>query len=225
MHVALLLSFAQMENESTSFEVFSELPMDEVAEVKGEIKLLYEIKDVLDELNIMSVLLQDQRRVFKTLDNIVRSIDTNLFLSNKAEKCGDYRKESFDQIHTLQREKGKVSATHSETDEGETDKGETGEQEMDHDAAPITAHDDLDEEGISAIQYPKSKKIETNLKRTRATPIRERNVVNIWGHRVDTHTTSLPMELVNSSIEDVEGMIDRANQTRKAVWTLLNSSR
>jgi hypothetical protein len=65
-----------MQDEADSFKKFiehKEQNENELVAITEETKWLGKIKDVLDELNIMAVLFDDQKRIIKTMDGIVKS--------------------------------------------------------------------------------------------------------------------------------------------------------
>ena len=82
--------------ETTRFEKFKNLAATTVAEIKDEIASLYEIKDLIDELNIMAVLFQDQKKVFKTLDNLVWTIDADQNLHSDLDTSEELEQENID---------------------------------------------------------------------------------------------------------------------------------
>jgi hypothetical protein len=64
-----------MQEETLSFEAFDDLGKTQppiAAKIDKEIEWLGEIKDVLDELNTMTVLYNDQKRILKQFDDIMR---------------------------------------------------------------------------------------------------------------------------------------------------------
>jgi len=188
MGLCICLTRSQSEKETQYFEEFTKLPTDDVAEIKGEIESLYKIKDVLDELNIMSVLFHDQRRVFKDLQNILQSTHAD-----------QYRNMDL-QISTF-KPSSDLDQDDSEEEAAEFAKGDTSNKE-DH----------------SIGQFPDN--IQKDKKRTGRVDMntpQKRNKVKIMSPWDEVFTATLPMDVVNFSIEDVKGMIGRANQARKAV--------
>ncbi|KAE9365823.1 hypothetical protein N431DRAFT_487728 [Stipitochalara longipes BDJ] len=63
------------EAEANLFGAFKLAGGNQVVNIKYEIDLLAVIKDILDELNIMNMLFDDQRKVLRLMDDIVRSVD------------------------------------------------------------------------------------------------------------------------------------------------------
>ncbi|KAH8897347.1 hypothetical protein GQ53DRAFT_818617 [Thozetella sp. PMI_491] len=64
---------SQTQEEAVLFKEFTELGQSDVADISTEIKLLAQIKDTLDESNIIRILFDNQQRVLKVLDAIVPS--------------------------------------------------------------------------------------------------------------------------------------------------------
>jgi hypothetical protein len=66
-----------MQKQATAFEEFQALSEDpqkesQLADINNEIRWLWHIKDVFDELIIMANLFESQKRGFQVLDNVVR---------------------------------------------------------------------------------------------------------------------------------------------------------
>jgi hypothetical protein len=79
------LTTNQMQEETLSFEAFDDLGKTQPpipAKIDKEIEWLGEIKDVLDELNTMTVLYNDQKRILKQFDDIMRRRQSQRGMSN-----------------------------------------------------------------------------------------------------------------------------------------------
>jgi len=61
-------------NTAEAIVVLQEIGHTNSLDITQEIKLLREIKDIQDELNIMSILFEDQRKVLKTMESIIHSM-------------------------------------------------------------------------------------------------------------------------------------------------------
>ncbi|KAI8937014.1 hypothetical protein NX059_006237 [Plenodomus lindquistii] len=77
--VGITLTNRKMQEETASFSDFISAKSSELVSIAAEIRWLWEIKDVLDELNIMTVLFNDQRRIIKLFE------DTNTMAHTKPD--------------------------------------------------------------------------------------------------------------------------------------------
>jgi hypothetical protein len=78
------------------FKKFAMLKKEDLADISREIELLSEIKDVLDELNIMAVLFDDQQKVLKQMDCIL-SEDQAEMLANEQGQGNTSQKREMNQ--------------------------------------------------------------------------------------------------------------------------------
>lgn len=184
-----------MQSEATSFKDFKELPTTKVADIVKEIASLWEIKDVIDELNIMAVLFQDQKRVFKDLDALVWAI--------------------YGQHLRLESNK---------TTEREQNATEIEDAGMDREPEVYT-HEFLYDMVARAREMEREEQLESKRGSEFHGVHPVANTASVWRLRDEGRTPSLPIEWVNTSIDDINGMMDRANTVQKAVRTLWLYSR
>lgn len=177
-----------MESEAESFTLFKKLSPDQVADIKEEIDSLWEIKDVIDELNIMTVLFQNQKGVFKALDNLVWAIDVDqhLFLESNVKN------EIDEQRHKVNESEDAVQSP-----------------------GPEVFSDEL-----VTFSEPKNEKAESKRDSEFHGFHHSTKTASIWRHRGESRAPSLPIEWVNTSIDDIKGMMDRANTVQRDVSVL-----
>ncbi len=71
-----LVSSHCQDDKRKAMELLQKIGRIQILDITQEISLLREIKDIQDELNIISMLFEDQRKVLKTMDSIFRSLGT-----------------------------------------------------------------------------------------------------------------------------------------------------
>ncbi|ORY12883.1 hypothetical protein BCR34DRAFT_286855 [Clohesyomyces aquaticus] len=185
--------------ESTLFEAFKGLEANEVAEIKDEISLLHEIKDVLDELNIMSVLYQDQRKVIKALAQVEQSIGAE---KHARDTTGS---ENFppDELNSSETLPTTVSST--SIDDEHFGKARPG--------AFVQRED---------VSFKRDNKTGSAFKNRAQLDGRKATKTGLWSHGGGRHVSGLPTELLDASINDVQGMVERANRAYKALNFLVD---
>ncbi|RYP91578.1 hypothetical protein DL770_002292 [Monosporascus sp. CRB-9-2] len=65
-----------IQEEAALFRRFMHLRKENLSDIRSEISLLSKIRDAHDELNIMAMVFDDQRKVLKVMDSIVKSAST-----------------------------------------------------------------------------------------------------------------------------------------------------
>ncbi|KAL6404422.1 hypothetical protein AUP68_13814 [Ilyonectria robusta] len=68
------------QEEAARFKEFSKLKEEDASEIDKDIKLLVEMKDVLDELTIMSQLFDEQQQCIQTMSEFASSFDSDMSL-------------------------------------------------------------------------------------------------------------------------------------------------
>jgi hypothetical protein len=266
-----------MQDEADSFKKFiehKEQNENELVAITEETKWLGKIKDVLDELNIMAVLFDDQKRIIKTMDGIVKSaLSSNASEENRGwQPLNSGRGRSYPQstdppIRNESTDEAKAAKIQFSAGDNTTlkvlrrDPAPLGFS-VGHDSSiVIEDQEDIDQDGrirnVGFLRDDPMGKVSfsagdnTTLKISRRRPQTQRlgfsvghdssiviedqeveskvqgssdlnarpthKIGAIWGGRGDPEDFSLPIAMVNASIEEIEGMTKRAQKAYQAV--------
>ncbi|KAF2110783.1 hypothetical protein BDV96DRAFT_635365, partial [Lophiotrema nucula] len=208
-----------MQKEATSFDNFRGLAVNEVADIKEEIACLHEIKDVLDELNIMAVLFQDQKKVLSTMNTHAAMPRHRHQKAPRLEK---------DQTMTTQLQSDDDSLEYAALGDMIVDEGAQGsplvegvdEQSSSHEpghkllkADPTTVAHLVSDDGDRIGPQARMTVAKSPLKDLRFEESADRTNKDI---------AYLPLELVSRSVEEINGMMDRAKRVQKDLNLLVD---
>lgn len=193
-------------------------------DITREIGLLRQIKDIQDELNIISMVFENQRVVLEKMERISRSMQpptlesaSQVFevsndlastdLNEQIHETKSLRKDSDSDLYDApEHTEARLNPNMKKAEDG-THKGHVQRPSA---QSNINIHSDR---GMINI-------VNNNINDMSATQSVDRDIYNgdIWGGRHSPSNSSFPLRVVLQCAEDVEMMIQRTERTYKAVW-------
>jgi hypothetical protein len=187
-----------------AIRVLQEIRHIQSLDITEEIKLLREIKDILDELNIMSILFEDQRKVLKIMESIVHSMRK---IKQKAPEIAQKVKEKpKEEILEEKPESVRDGISRGIDIRAATqDLGPTGKQDP-----KDVSEESKAEEGMHGVVGTEDMKKDTEFDKIQPISV-------VWRASNDPKNSSLPLSNVHLSIDEIEKMTQRAKGVYSAV--------
>ncbi|KAL4874565.1 hypothetical protein BJY04DRAFT_224908 [Aspergillus karnatakaensis] len=236
--IASFLSQSNVDANKTR-EVLQKLGMLHVLDISREIALLREIKDIQDELNIMSMVFEDQKNVLKEMERIVRSMEKPKDSSARmwkdvVEKISGRRDQnSFEAPDSDVAEESRTGAS-EESDDTPTIAGKNSDVDnrSQIDDPPTHSHEDVTaalgatdkgRQQIPAVNSDDDAGVHIKIPDFHRQFIAEDQPASeTWGRNQDGEQSSLALRTVQLSIDDIDRMIQCATKANQALDFLVD---
>lgn len=218
-----MIKYPSPESEEKARRLIQNITSLNALDITPEIGLLRQIKDIQDELNIISMVFENQRVVLEKMERISRSmqpptlesasqvfeISNDLASTDPNEQIHEtksLRKDSDSDLYDApEHTEARLNPNMKKAEDG-THKGHVQRPSA---QSNINIHSDR---GIINI-------VNNNINDMSVTQSVDRDIYNgdIWGARHSPSNSSFPLRVVLQCAEDVEMMIQRTERTYKAV--------
>ena len=189
-----------------AIELLRRIGRDQVLDITREIRLLREIKDVQDELNIMSIVFEDQRETLRDMARIIRS------MTEVEDKSQGSLQVDRDTIYSPSEKSNRRSAMDINTPPDDVNPEEGGieneTQNLQDEPYETTGLEDERTDGpaladVKGVRLKDDARVETK---------RDQIISKIWKASNESHenSSSMPLFMVQLSIDEVGGMVQRA---------------